>query len=178
MLEEDRSEFFNFLSSRYGLVAARWTSSAADVVVCEMPPRERGPLALWEAGPDSQRQRTKVIREDGSVAYDFDRQDSILEFDPGAVVMHGGLPALLQGRLYSFLKETDAGTTRLYRSARQWIKRSFEPCPLKLLGGYVGPVAMRWYREAGGILLPMFNPPSTPAWEEFITNQHRPEPVH
>jgi len=67
----------------------------------------------------------------------------------------------------------DAETSALFRTAKLWINRNFESSPLKMLGGYVGPAAMRWYRE-GGILLPMFNPPATPAWEEFIANQHGP----
>ena len=176
MLEEDRTEFFRFLSSRHSVVAASWTSSAPAVVLSESPAEEQVSLALWQPRSDVQRERKRVERENGSVAYDFDRRISVLEFDPSVVVMHGETRALLQGRLYSFLNEMDAETSTLFRTATQWIKRTFESSPLKLLGGYVGPAAMRWYRD-GGILLPMFNPPATPAWEEFITSQHRSQAV-
>jgi hypothetical protein len=66
-----------------------------------------------------------------------------------------------------------ADTAGLFKTARQWIKRSFEPCPYTLLGGYIGPEAMRWHRDAG-VILPMFNPPATQAWEDFIKSQHLP----
>jgi hypothetical protein len=176
MLDEDRREFFRFLSSKHRFVASGWTSDTSAVVHCESPAQENGALALWEPSSRIQRQRKKIVREDGSIVYEFDRQLSVLEFDPSVFVMHGRSPALLQGRLYSFLSEMGIETSSLFRAARQWIKRSFEHCPLELLGGYIGPVAMRWYRD-GGILLPMFNPPATPAWEEFITSQHPPQNV-
>jgi hypothetical protein len=176
MLEEDRTEFFRFLSSRHKIVASAWTSDAPAVAHCESPAQEKGALALWEPQSGADRQREKVLRDNGAIVYEFDRQNSILEFNPGKLVVHGGSPVLLQGRLYSFLSEMSVETVGPFRTARQWIKRSFQPCPFKLLGGYVGPAAMRWYRD-GGILLPMFNPPATPAWEEFITSQHRAQAV-
>lgn len=174
MLEEDRKEFFNFLSSQHRFIASRWTSDTSAVVHCESPAQENGALAIWEPQSEVDRLREMVLRNDGSIVYEFDRQISVLEFDPGMFVVHGGSQALLQGRLYSFLSEMSIETSSLFRTARRWIKRSFEACPLKLLGGYIGPAAMRWYRD-GGILLPMFNPPATSAWEEFITSQHRPQ---
>jgi len=176
MLEEDRKKFFTFLSSRHKIVASCWTSDTSAVVYCDSPAEEKGALALWEPQSDLDRQRRMIVRNSDSVVYEFDSQNSILEFDPGMSVVHGGSPALLQGRLYSFLSEMSVETAGLFRTARQWIRRSFQPCPFKLLGGYVGPAAMRWYRD-GGILLPMFNPPATPAWEEFITSQHRAQAV-
>ena len=64
------------------------------------------------------------------------------EFSPSALVTHEGTPALLQGRLYSFLKDMGVETASLFRAGSQWIKRSFEPCPYKLLGGVESPEGM------------------------------------
>lgn len=171
MLQKDNEEFFQFLISRHDIFAAVWTSDNPEVVRCEAPARELGTIAMWELHPETRRQRKKIVRGDGSVVYEFDRQHSVLEFSPSALVTHESSPALLQGRLYSFLKDMDVETASLFRTGSQWIKRSFVPCPYKLLGGYVGPAAMRWHRD-GGVLLPMFNPPATQAWEEFIRSQH------
>jgi len=176
MLQEDKEEFFRFLASRHDVFAAVWTSDSPDVVRCESPARETGTLAMWEQHPGTRYQRTKIMRDDGSVVYGFDRQHSVLEFSPSALVTHEGSPALLQGRLYSFLKDMGVETASLFRAGSQWIKRSFASCPYKLLGGYVGPAAMRWHRD-GGVILPMFNPPATEAWEEFIKSQHQSQSV-
>lgn len=172
MLQEDKEAFFRFLTSKHDVFATVWTSDNSEVIQCESPALEMGTLAIWEILPGTRRQRKKIVRDDGSVVYEFDRQDPVLEFSPSALVTHEGSPALLQGRLYSFLKDMRVESTGLFRAGSQWIKRSFEPCPYKLLGGYVGPAAMRWHRD-GGVMLPMFNPPATKAWEEFIKSQVR-----
>jgi hypothetical protein len=172
MLEEDKREFFRFLESHHKVSAAPWTSQNGAIALCNSPVEMAGELALWEPHRGFRHERKKIVREDGSVAYDFDRQNPVLEFSPSSLVKHGEAPALLQGRLYSFNSELSLETSGLFRTARYWIRKSFEPCPVKLLKGYIGPSAMRWYR-GGGIILPMFNPPATRAWEEFIQDQHR-----
>ena len=176
MLQEDKEEFFRFLTSRRDVFATVWTSDSPEVIRCESPTRETGTLAIWEPHPGTRPQRKKIVRDDGSAVYEFGRQHSVLEFSPSALVTHEGSPALLQGRLYSFLKDMGVETASLFSAGTQWIKRSFEPCPYKLLGGYVGPAAMRWHRD-GGVMLPMFNPPATQAWEHFIKSQHRSQSV-
>jgi hypothetical protein len=176
MLQDDKEEFFRFLASRHDVFATAWTSDSRAIVQCGSPAHEKSTLALWELCSETQRERKKIVRDDGSVVYEFDRQDSVLEFSPSGLVTHQGSPALLQGRLYSFLSDMGVETAGLFRSGSQWIRRSFEACPYKLLGGYVGPAAMRWHRD-GGVILPMFNPPATQAWEEFIKSQHRPQSI-
>ena len=52
-----------------------------------------------------------------------------------------------------------------------WIRKNFVKNPLKLLGGYIGPNAFKWFQE-GGILLPMFEPPLTAEWQAFVESQH------
>jgi hypothetical protein len=176
MLQEDKDEFFRFLASKHTLFATARTFDSLEVIRCESPASEESALALWELPPENPRSRKKIVRDDGSVVFEFDLHDPLLEFSPSRLVTHEGSPALLQGRLYSFLSEMSVDTAGLFKTARQWIKRSFEPCPYKLLGGYIGPEAMRWHRD-GGVILPMFNPPATQAWEDFIKSQHRPQSV-
>jgi hypothetical protein len=171
---QEAPAFSDFLSSQHNIVAAKWTSDMPKVVLCEKLAGQHGSLAVWKRRPDFELTRKKVQRNDGSVVYEFDRQNSVLEFSPSVLVTHEGSPALLQGRLYSFLSEMSVETADLFKTAKQWIKRSFEPCPFKLLSGYIGPAAMRWHRD-GGVILPMFNPPATQAWEDFIKSQHRPQ---
>jgi hypothetical protein len=172
MLQEDKEEFFRFLTPRHDVFATAWTSDSREVIRYGAPAHEKGALALWELRSETQRERKRILRDDDSVVYEFDRQNSVLEFSPSDLVTHEGSPALLQGRLYSFLNEMSVETAGLFKTARQWIKRSFEPCPFTLLGGYIGPAAMRWHRD-GGVILPMFNPPATQAWEDFIKSQHQ-----
>lgn len=172
MLQEDAEEFFRFLGSKLDLFVTAWTSDSDAVIRCERPALERTALALWNQHLKAQQARKKIERDDGSVVYEFDWQDSVLEFSPSAIVTHEKLPSLLQGRLYDALSEMSPETSGLFRTAKQWIKRSFRSCPFKLLGGYIGPAAMRWYQE-GGILLPIFNPPATQVWEDFFNSQHR-----
>ena len=40
-----------------------------------------------------------------------------------------------------------------------------------------GDISVRQRHRDGGVMLPMFNPPATQAWEEFIKSQHRPQSV-
>ena len=172
MLQEDKEELFRFLALRHNVFATVWTSGSREVIRCESPASELCALALWELHSETQLERKKIVLDNGSIVYEFDRQNSVLEFSPSRLVTHEGSLALLQGRLYSFLSEMSVETAGPFKTAKQRIKRYFQPCPFKLLGGYVGPAATRWYRD-GGLLLPMFNPPATPAWEEFIASQHR-----
>jgi hypothetical protein len=170
MLQKDKEEFFRFLASRHDVFATAWTSDSSEVTRSKSPAHEKGSLAVWEPRSGALRVRKRIVRDDGSVVYEFDRQISVLEFNPSDLVTHEGVPALLQGRLYSFLNDMEVETVDLFRTASQWIRRSFEPCPYELLGGYIGPAAMRWHRD-GGVILPMFNPPATQAWEDFIRSQ-------
>jgi hypothetical protein len=175
-LQEDTEAFFRFLEAKRHVVATAWTSDYPEIIRCKSPALEKGALAIWEALPETQPRRKRIARQDGSVVFEVDRENAVLEFSPGALVTRDGLPALIQGRLYSFLKDMGVDTTSLFRAASQWIRRTFEPCPYKLLGGFVGPEAMRWHRD-GGVMLPMFNPPATQAWEEFIKSQYRPQSI-
>jgi len=170
MLQEDKEEFFQFLASKHEAFATAWTSTNSEIVRLESPATEKGSLALWEIRSGTQRERKRIVRDNGSVVYEFDRDNSVLEYSPSCLVTHEETPALLQGRLYTFLSDMPAETASLFRTASQWIKRSFEPCPYKLLGGYVGPAAMHWHRD-GGLLLPMFKPAKTHAWEDFFRKQ-------
>lgn len=172
MLQEDKEEFLRFLALRHHVFSTLWTSDSPEVIQCEPPACEISTLAIWDRHPGTRFGRKRIVRTDGSVVYEIDRQHSVLEFSPSALVTYEGSPALLQGRLYCFLQDMGAETTRLFRAGSQWIKRSFAPCPYKLLGGYIGPAAMQWHRN-GGVILPMFNPPATQAWEEFIKSQHQ-----
>jgi len=175
-LPDDAEQFFRSLSAKHHVFGTPWTSDNGAVVRSERPALERCSLALWEERLGGKKERKLIKRDDGLIVYEFDRENSVLEYRSSLLTVHGTLPALLQGRLYSFTNEMRPETSGIFQTARQWIRRNFERCPLKLLGGYIGPTAMNWYRD-GGILLPMFNPPATAAWEEFIDSQHGPQTV-
>src|SRR5450755_3272973 len=110
MLQEDKEEFFRFLASQHNVFVTLWTSDNCEVKRIGSPAHEKGDLALWESRSEAQPERKKIERDGGLVVYEFDRQNSVLEFSPSALVTHEGSPALLQGRLYGFLSEMSAET--------------------------------------------------------------------
>lgn len=66
MLQEDKEEFFRFLTSKHHVFAAVWTSDNPEVVQCESPAREMGTLAIWEPHPGTRRERKKIVRDDAA----------------------------------------------------------------------------------------------------------------
>jgi hypothetical protein len=116
-------------------------------------------------------ERKLIRRPGGSNYYRVDDSLPTLELSPSRLIEWNGKPALLQGRVYGFFDKPFSGYEEWYKVIADWVRANFRKSPLKLLGGYIGPGAFRWFQESG-TLLPMLEPPPTPEWLSFVENQH------
>ncbi len=57
-----------------------------------------------------------------------------------------------------------------FEAISRWIRKNYAKNQL-LTGGYIAATALAWH-QSGGVLLPLFQPPPTPAWLEFARGQH------
>jgi hypothetical protein len=128
-------------------------------------------MTLWNNAVLGSLERKLIERPGGTDYYRVDDSLPALEFSPSRLVQWNGRPGLLQGRIYGFFDKPFPGYQEWYAAAVRCIRANFRKSPLKLLGGYIGPEAFKWFRD-GGILLPMFEPPLTSEWMSFVENQH------
>jgi hypothetical protein len=128
-------------------------------------------MALWNPRLVPHLERKLIHRPGGSDYFRIDDSLPTLEFSRSRRVDWNGNPSLLQGRIYGFFSKPDAEYENWYKSIARWVRSHFVKGPLKLLDGYVGPQAFKWF-QGGGILLPMFEPPPTSEWFSFVDSQH------
>lgn len=128
-------------------------------------------MTLWNTALLGSLERKLVKRPGGSDYYQIDASLPTLEVSPPRLIKWNGRPALLQGRVNGFFDKPSEGYEQWYDVVARWIRNNFTRNPLKLLDGYIGPQALKWFQD-GGILLPMFEPPPTSEWLSFIENQH------
>jgi hypothetical protein len=171
MLDEDRRAFFRFLRSQIDVFASTWTSHDEEIITMKTPELSSETLALWTGNSGFAPNRKSVKGEDQSTAFVFEWDSEAIEYEPSRIVLRGGVAALLQGRLYNMPAKSMGPQPLLLKLAKGWLRRSCESCPFKEFRGYIGPFALKWF-QAGGLLLPMFNPPFTPAWEGLLSRQH------
>ena len=82
-----------------------------------------------------------------------------------------GQDALLMGRIYSFgFADQPPVFKAWYMSLARWLGRHFQSVSAAALRAAIGPAAHEWLRR-GGVLLPGFLRPVTPAWKDVVRHQ-------
>ena len=132
---------------------------------------DAGTRVLWNKRLLNHLERQLVQRPPGNDYYRIDGSLPTLEFSRSRRVEWNGNPGLLQGRIYGLFSNPDVEYENWYKSIARWIRGHFVKGPLKLLDGYVGPQAFKWFQDSG-TLLPMFEPPPTSDWLSFVDSQH------
>jgi hypothetical protein len=171
-LREDMIAFLECVQQQQGpIVVTLKSSDSPTVTAVPNPSVESQTMTLWNKALLGALQRKLVVRAVGGNYYRVDDSLPTLELSPSRVVQWNGRPALLQGRVYGFFDRPFSGYGEWYEFVARCIRKKFKKNPFKLLGGYVGPEALKWFQD-GGTLLPMFEPPPTPEWISFVENQH------
>jgi hypothetical protein len=170
MLPEDTDALLAFVQQQDPVVVTLRDSPTADVQPLAQPTGESNALILWNRAILPSLQRERVDRGNGQQYFRVPYSLPVLELSPSQAVQWNGTSALLQGRVYGFAFDNNPPQYETwYSSVAGWIRSSFSKNPTDL-DGYVGPVALEWFRQ-GGTLLPMFEPPLTPEWQSFFDRQ-------
>jgi hypothetical protein len=171
MLPEDEQMFLDFVRGRDPVVTIHRSAESSTVAPVSIGTAGSDALVLWNKKLLSHLERELVQRSPGSNYYRIDGSLPVLEFSRSRRVDWNRNPALLQGRVYGLFSKPDVEYENWYKSIARWIRRHFVKGPLKILDGYVGPEAFKWFQD-GGTLLPMFEPPTTSEWLSFVDGQH------
>jgi len=163
--------FLEFVQKHDPVVVTSKSSDSSKVTPVSDPLAESQVMTLWNQTLLGSLERKLVSRPRGDDYYRVDDSLPTLELSPSRPVEWNGRPALLQGRVYGFFDRPLSGYEEWYEIVARWIRNNFKKTSLKLLGGYIGPEAFKWFQD-GGILLPMFEPPPTSEWLSFVENQH------
>jgi hypothetical protein len=170
MLPEDARAFLDFALSDGTTEIILRSSIDQDIRRVLNPLEETRTMTLWNRPilPNLRRQRVVTGTEE---YFRIDDLLPTLEYSPCKLTQWNGTPGLLQGRIYGFSFGTNRDYQHWFYSLSSWIRRNFVKNPVQGLRGYVGPATMNWFRQ-GGLLLPMFLPPITKEWRDFMSAEH------
>jgi hypothetical protein len=171
MLPEDMKMLLEYIQKHDPVMVTLQSSDSSQVTPVSDPLTESGVMRLWNTALLGSLERKLVSHTGGADYYRIDDSLPTLELSASRLTKWSEKPALLQGRVYGFFDKPASGYEDWYKAIARWIRSNFTKSPLKLLGGYVGPQALRWFQN-GGILLPMFEPPATSEWQSFVESQH------
>jgi hypothetical protein len=171
-LPQDLDEFLKHVQQKDPVVLTEFNSHVRDVGHHRPDTSKSEMLCLWNLTLLPSLERKFIPESNRGSYYRVDYGAPILELSPSMQTTWLGTPALLQGRVYGQFQDANPGHRKWFDSISGWIRRRYTSNPLRRLGGYLGPYALEWF-ERGGILLPTFIPPGTPAWRAFIESQHR-----
>lgn len=169
MLPEDLRMFLDFVQERDPVVITLRSSESPEVRPVPDPLTATETMTLWNKALVSSLDRI-LISYPGREYYRVDASLPVLELVPSRACEWLQRPALLRGRIYGVFDKPAEVHEGWYNSLARWIRKYFTKNPVKQLSGYMGPSALEWFRK-GGILLPTFVPPPTPAWMLLVENQ-------
>lgn len=175
LLPSDCRLLLDYMHRQDPVVVTLWCSDTSAMIEEVTNPQETaGWYCLWNQGLLPSLSRDYVSESKLGPYYRVASVLPVIEltYTHDATTYWQGRRALAQGRIY--LSSNDQNALSWYSRIRSWIRRNFMPNPIPLLGGYVGPAALDWYKE-GGTLLPAFLPPPTKEWMSWgaAQDQHR-----
>jgi hypothetical protein len=171
MLKEDCEHFLQFVQGRDPVVVTLRDADSPHVEAVPDPASETRDMVLWNKVLLDSLERELVVRPPASSYYRVDQSLPVLELVPSKPCDWNGRRALLQGRVYGFFDRDIVAYESWYNAIARWIRANFVKNPLELLGGYVGPSALKWFQD-GGVLLPMYPIVPNPRWVSFVESQH------
>ena len=170
LLPEDLQGLILFLKQHDPIVVTLRSSGSAEVKELVEPSEPDHVMTIWNRNLLSSLKR-ELVSYPGRTYYRVDDSLPTLQLSPSRLLTWQGKQALTSGRIYGFQIDQGSDYERWFNSVSSWIKKHFKKSPVSALRGYIGPSAMSWF-EAGGVLLPMFEPPATPEWVELVGSQH------
>jgi hypothetical protein len=171
MLPRDCEEFLALLQERDPVVITSLNSESPEIEDLSQSACSFGKtLCLWNQPLQPQLEGTLSERPHGKSYFRISESLPVLEMSTCYECEWDGKPALIQGRIWGSFEDKTAEFQSWYDAIARWIRRNYGRSPGKGLRGYVSPAAVEWHRK-GGILLPMFIPPVTPAWLDFVAAQ-------
>jgi len=173
MLASDCERFLDFLQRRDPIFVVARDSDRADILRVVEPCAFEGALCLWNQSLLPRLRRDYIPESIHGPYYRISDSLPVLEFLSCRETRWNGCPALVQGRVWGSFDDPSERFRKWFEAIVRWIRRNYVRDPAGPLGGYVGPAALKWYKE-GGILLPMFEPPVTNEWLSFVKAQHPP----
>jgi hypothetical protein len=166
---EDLQTFLAFAQGRDPVTVTLMDSDRPEITPLADPAHQTATMTLWNEDLVTGLERSLVERPPHPSYYRVARTAPVLELSPSLAVSWDNRPALVGGRLYcASLEAAHAGRAKWYEALRRWIRTRFRR--VAVADSYVGPAASAWFDE-GGILLPQFAPPVTPAWEAHFSSQ-------
>jgi hypothetical protein len=172
MLPEDVEALLTHIKSRHSVIVARRDAANSATVesLASLPRNGNKALILWN------QELLPVLRRkliSGATLGDYYRVDEtaqpVLEFETSILGQWRDTPSLTQGRIYGDFDNKSKDFSRWFDQITRHIRGAFVKNPVRL-SGYIGPAAYKWFRQ-GGLLLPTFLPPDTPAWRKFFDNE-------
>lgn len=172
MLPADRDALLTEIRSHADVEVVMRDADSSDVrPLASIPSHVVGTLILWNKLLTPTLERKLV----STAIPAYHRVDEfalpVLEFADSFLTEWEGRPALTQGRIYGEFKGKPTAFEKWFDRSVRYIRKSWRKNPVPELRGYVGPAASRWF-DAGGLLLPMFVPPSTDDWMRVMGRQH------
>jgi hypothetical protein len=171
MLPADVEMLLDFMRKHVSVMITLKSSDSPRAIPVSDPSTELRVMTMWNKTLLNSLERKLIHRPGGSDYYRVDDSLPTLELSPSRLIAWSGKSALLQGRIYGLFDKPASGYEEWYNAIVRWIRHNYQKCPLKLLGGYIGPAALRWF-EGGGVLLPMIEPPQTTEWLSVVESQH------
>jgi hypothetical protein len=169
-LPEDLAGFLDFVQHRDDVVLTPRDSNSSLVQPLADPIAERGLITIWNRRIINRLERKLVQRTGGRDYYTVASVEPTIECSPCQRVEWLGRQALVQGRIYGSFDDRAPEYERWYEALARWIRSRFSRLPGAFEGTWVAPGTIQWFLE-GGILLPTFEPPDTPAWRRFLAEQ-------
>jgi len=172
LLPDDASSFLAFAESTAPVMITARDSPTPEIEAIDEPHLAKSTLTLWNREVLPNLKRKKVLRDGAETYYRIDSALPVIEFCPCRSTIWNSSEALLQGRIYSSFDQPSDHLAAWYKSLERWLRKNLEKGPSPTIGGLIGQSALAWF-NAGGVVLPMFNPPITSEWLEVMTSQHR-----
>ena len=167
MLPPDCEAFLRFVQERDPVVVVEKDSDSPEVTPLLSPCQPGHVLSLWNPRLLPSLERKHIKKSTKGPYYRIDAALPVPELFLPRQQEWDGAPALTQGRVYSSFDHPSEELSRWFNAIARWIRQNFTKNPVKPIGGYVGPAALKWHEE-GGLLLPMVRPPVTPEWRDLL----------
>jgi hypothetical protein len=174
MLPEDAESLLTHVKSLHSVVVVKRDDrhSAAVKPLILLPRAGNETLILWNQELLPVLRRKLIARAPHGDYFRVDEQGQpVLEFGPSILGQWEGRASLTQGRIYGVFDNKSKDFSRWFDQIIRYIRKTFVRSPHPaILFGYVGPAAYKWFCQ-GGLLLPNYVPPNTPAWRKLFAEE-------
>ncbi len=171
MLPQDCEEFLDFVHNRDPVFVVARDSDSPKIVQIARPCFFGETLCLWNQALLPRLKREYIAESTQGPYYRVDDSLPVLELIPSRQTDWRGRPALTQGRVWGSFDQPSEPLRKWFEAIVRWMRKNYVRAPADLFG-YVAPAAFQWFLK-GGVLLPIFEPPVTRDWLDFVKAQRK-----